>query len=142
MNLTSEVRAVFDTNVLISAFLFPTSTPRLAFDFALDHGKLLISLPLLRELYGVLQYPKFDQYASPAQRLQFVNLLTDLGTLTTITVHLQVARDLKDNFVLELAVSGGASVIISGDNDLLTLGRYDSIPIRTPAQFLQDPSLP
>jgi hypothetical protein len=142
MNLTSEVRAVFDSNVLISAFIFPTSTPRRAFDFAVDHGNLLISLPLLRELYGVLQYPKFDQYASPAQRLQFVNLLTDLGTLTTITVHLQVARDLKDNFVLELAVSGGASVIISGDNDLLTLGRYDSIPIRTPAQFLQDPTQP
>ena len=142
MNLTSEVRAVFDTNVLISAFIFPTSTPRRAFDFALDHGKLLISLPLLRELYGVLQYPKFDQYASPAQRLQFVNLLTDVGTLTTITVQLQVARDPKDNFVLDLAVSGGASVIISGDNDLLTLGRYDSIPIRTPAQFLQDPTQP
>jgi putative PIN family toxin of toxin-antitoxin system len=142
MNPASEMRAVFDTNVLISAFLFPTSIPRRAFDLALDHGKLLISLPLLRELYGVLQYPKFDQYASPTQRLQFVNLLTDVGTLTTITVQLQVARDPKDNVVLELAVSGGASVIISGDSDLLTLGRYDSIPIRTPAQFLQNPNQP
>ncbi|MGO8947585.1 MAG: putative toxin-antitoxin system toxin component, PIN family [Ktedonobacterales bacterium] len=142
MTLRSEVRAVFDTNVLISAFLVPTSTSRRAVDFALDHGKLLISLPLLRELYGVLQYPKFDQYASPAQRIQFVNLLTTVGTLTTITVQLQVARDPKDNFVLELAVSGGASVIISGDSDLLTVRRYDSIPIRTPAQFLQGPSLP
>jgi putative PIN family toxin of toxin-antitoxin system len=140
MTLRSEVRAVFDTNVLISAFLFPTSTPRRAFDFAVEHGKLLISLPLLREVYGVLHYPKFDQYASTAQRTQFVDLLTTVGTLTTITVRLQVARDPKDNLVLELAVSGAASVIISGDSDLLTLGRYDSIPIRTPAQFLQDPS--
>jgi putative PIN family toxin of toxin-antitoxin system len=115
---------------------------RRAFDFALDHGKLLISLPLLHELYGVLQYPKFDQYASPTQRTQFVNLLTTLGTLTTITVQLQVACDPTDNFVLELAVSGVASVIISGDNDLLTLGRYDSVPIRTLAQFLQDPTQP
>jgi putative PIN family toxin of toxin-antitoxin system len=97
MTLRSEVRAVFDTNVPISAFLFPTSTPRRAVDFALDHGKLLISLSLLRELYGVLQYPKFDEYASPAQRMQFVNLLTTVGTLTTITVQLQVARDPKDN---------------------------------------------
>jgi uncharacterized protein len=142
MTLRSDVRAVFDTNVLISAFLLPTSTSRRAFDFALDHGKLLISLPLLRELYGVLQYPKFDQYASPAQRTQFVNLLTTVGTLTTITVQLQVARDPKDNFVLELAVSGGAGVIISGNSDLLTMRRYDSIPIRTPAQFLQGPNLP
>jgi putative PIN family toxin of toxin-antitoxin system len=140
--LRSEVRAVFDTNVLISAFLFPTSTPRRAVDFALDYGKLLISLPLLRELYGVLQYPKFDDYATPAQRMQFVDLLTTVGTLTTITAQFQVARDPKDNLVLELAVSGGASVIVSGDSDLLTLGRYDSIPIRTPAQFLDGPSQP
>jgi hypothetical protein len=91
MTLRSELRAVFDTNVLISAFLLPTSIPRRAFDFALDHGKLLISLPLLRELYSVLQYPKFDQYATPSQRTQFVNLLTTVGTLTTITVQLRVA---------------------------------------------------
>jgi uncharacterized protein len=142
MKPPTELRAVFDTNVLISAFLFPTSTPRRAFDFTLDHGKILISLPLLRELYGVLQYPKFDLYASLSQRTQFVTLLTNVATLTTITVQLQVVRDPEDNSVLELAVSGGASVIISGDRDLLTLGRYDSIPIRTPAQFLQDPSLP
>jgi predicted nucleic acid-binding protein len=51
-------------------------------------------------------------------------------------------QDADDNFVLELAVSGGASVIVSGDSDLLTLSRYDSIPIRTPAQFLQDPGQP
>ena len=136
------MRAVFDTNVLISAFLLPTSTPRRALDFTLDHGKLLISLPLLRELYNVLQYPKFDQYSSPSQRTQFVNLLTTVGTLTTITVQLQVACDPKDNLVLELAVSARASVIVSGDSDLLTIGRYDSIPIRTPAQFLQGPTLP
>jgi uncharacterized protein len=142
MKPPTELRAVFDTNVLISAFLFSTSTPRRAFDFTLDHGKILISLPLLRELYGVLQYPKFDLYASQSQRTQFVTLLTNVATLTTITVQLQVVRDPEDNSVLELAVSDGASVIISGDRDLLTLGRYDSIPIRTPAPFLQDPSLP
>jgi predicted nucleic acid-binding protein len=68
--------------------------------------------------------------------------LTREGIWTTITVQLQIVRDPKDNFVLELAVSGGASVIISGDSDLLTLGGYDSIPIRTPTQFLQDPGQP
>jgi predicted nucleic acid-binding protein len=61
-----------------------------------------------------------------------------VGTLTTITVQLNVVRDPKDNIVLELAVSGSAGVIISGDADLLALGVYDSIPIRTPAQFLLD----
>jgi predicted nucleic acid-binding protein len=53
-----------------------------------------------------------------------------------------VVRDPDDNFVLELADGGGANTIISGDSDLLALGRYDSIPIRTPAQYLQDPTQP
>jgi putative PIN family toxin of toxin-antitoxin system len=135
-------RAVFDTNTLVSALLFRASTPRLALDYAFDHGKVLISLPLVRELYRVLHYPRLERYITPDERAQFLGQLTREGLLTTITVQLQVVRDPDDNFVLELAVSGGASVIITGDTDLLTLGRYDSIPIRTPAQYLQDPSQP
>ena len=142
MNLAPVPRYVFDTNTLVSALLMPQSTPRRALDYAADHGKILISLPLLRELSRVLTYPKFAPYITPAERTQFLALLTLKGTLTTITVQLAVVRDPKDNFVLELAVSGGASVIISGDADLLTLGSYDSIPIHTPAQFLQDHGQP
>jgi putative PIN family toxin of toxin-antitoxin system len=142
MSHATEPRAVFDTNTLVSALLFGASTPRRAFDYAFNHGKVLISLPLVRELYRVLHYPRLERYITPDERAQFLSQLTREGILTTITVQLQVVRDPDDNFVLELAVSGGANVIISGDNDLLTLGRYDSIPIRTPAQFLQDPSQP
>jgi putative PIN family toxin of toxin-antitoxin system len=142
MSHTPGPRAVFDTNTLVSALLFRASTPRLALDYAFDHGKVLISLPLVRELYRVLHYPRLERYITPDERAQFLSQLTREGILTTITVQLQVVRDPGDNFVLELAVSGGASVIITGDADLLTLGRYDSIPIRTPAQYLQDPTQP
>ena len=140
--MSRALRAVFDTNTLVSALLFRASTPRRALDYAFDHGKVLMSLPLLRELYRVLNYPKLVRYITPDERAQFLSQLTREGILTTITVQLQVVRDPKDNIVLELSVSGGASVIISGDADLLTLGHYDSIPIRTSAQFLQDPSQP
>jgi putative PIN family toxin of toxin-antitoxin system len=142
MSHATEPRAVFDTNTLVSALLFRASTPRLALDYAFDHGKVLISLPLVRELYRVLHYPRLERYITPDERAQFLGQLTREGILTTITVQLQVVRDPDDNFVLDLAVSGGANVIISGDSDLLTLGRYDSIPIRTPAQYLQDPGQP
>jgi putative PIN family toxin of toxin-antitoxin system len=142
MSHATEPRAVFDTNTLVSALLFRASTPRRALDYAFDHGKVLISLPLVRELYRVLHYPRMTRYITPDEQAQFLNQLTREGILTTITVQLQVVRDPDDNFVLELAVSGGASIIISGDSDLLSLGRYDSIPIRTPAQYLQEPSQP
>jgi uncharacterized protein len=142
MNSAPARRVVFDTNTLVSALLLPTSIPRQALDYAFDHGRVLTSLALLGELDRVLKYPKLAPFITAAERSQFLVKLTLEGTLTTITVQLTVVRDPKDNFVLELAVSGGANVIVSGDNDLITLGRYDGIPIRTPAQFLRDPDQP
>ena len=129
-----EPRYVFDTNVLISALLYPDSS---AFAHAQEHGKILVSTPLLRELQAVLSRPKFEAYVTPIERNQFLTALIREATLVTVTVELHVARDPKDNFILELAVSGAASVIVSGDPDLLALHVYDSISIRTPAEFLR-----
>ena len=86
MSHAPEPRAVFDTNILVSALLFRTSTPRLALDSAFDHGKVLISLPLARELYRVLHYPRLERYITPDERAQFLSQLTREGILTTITV--------------------------------------------------------
>lgn len=57
-----EPRYVFDTNVLIGALLYPDSTPGCAFAHAHEHGKILVSTPLLRELQAVLSRPKFEAY--------------------------------------------------------------------------------
>ena len=45
-------------------------------------------------------------------------------------------RDAKDNKFLELAVSGKADCIVSGDADLLVLNPFRGIPILTPREFL------
>ncbi|HEY1387409.1 MAG TPA: putative toxin-antitoxin system toxin component, PIN family [Ktedonobacterales bacterium] len=132
-----EPRYVFDTNVLVSALLFTNSTPGRAFRLAQDRGTILVSLPLLQELQQVLTRPKFERYVTQEEREDFLTMLTREASLVTLTVQLHVARDPKDDLILELAVSGHATDIISGDQDLLTLGSYDGIPISTPAQFLQ-----
>jgi uncharacterized protein len=46
-------------------------------------------------------------------------------------------EDPADNRVLECAVSAGADYIVTGDQDLLRLGRYDAIRILTVADFLE-----
>ena len=46
-------------------------------------------------------------------------------------------RDTKDLVVLEAAVGGNAGNIITGDRDLLVLGEFSGIPIRSPQDFLQ-----
>jgi predicted nucleic acid-binding protein len=48
-------------------------------------------------------------------------------------------RDPKDNKFLELAVSGQATHLISGDPDLLVLSPFRGIPIVTPQAFVTEP---
>jgi hypothetical protein len=53
------------------------------------------------------------------------------------SVQLDVVKeDPPDNRVLECAVSSGADYVVTGDKDLLRLGRYDSIGIINPSDFL------
>jgi predicted nucleic acid-binding protein len=54
-----------------------------------------------------------------------------------VTESIQECRDKKDDKFLELAVSGNASHIITGDEDLLVLNPFRGISILTPRQFLQ-----
>jgi predicted nucleic acid-binding protein len=57
--------------------------------------------------------------------------------LIEITEAIHACRDPKDNMILELAVSGQANTIVSGDNDLLTLNPFRGIPILSPTAFLE-----
>ena len=62
---------VFDTNVLISAFLSPRSTSHTAFRKALREGILVYSDKTLEELHEKVYLPRFEKYLSLKQRLVF-----------------------------------------------------------------------
>ena len=134
--MTSSERCVVDANVIVSALLFPDSKPGRAFFSALREGSVLVSDELMAELRDVLSRPKFDRYVSVEDRARLLDLLIDEASLTPIAVSIQACRDPQDNHILELAVSGGATCIITGDADLLALDPFQGIPIRTPDAFL------
>ncbi len=48
-----------------------------------------------------------------------------------------ICRDSDDDLVLATAVAGGASLVVTGDNDLLVLKRYDGVTIVSPRRFLE-----
>jgi predicted nucleic acid-binding protein len=56
--------------------------------------------------------------------------------LVEITEMIEACRDPKDNKVLEVAVNGQATCIVTGDEDLRILHPFRGIPILTPAEFL------
>ncbi len=130
------IRVVFDVNVIISALLFAGSVPRMALDRALSQGTILISDALSEELRRVLARSRFDRYASLEDREDFFDGLIRVSELVEITESVQVCRDPQDNHVLELAVSGDATFIVTGDTDLLVLDPFRGVAIATPAEFL------
>jgi uncharacterized protein len=134
--MRSELRAVFDTNTLVSALLFDESVPARAFFGALHHGEVLLCRATFEELREVLGRTKFDRYVTQDERTEFLERLLDEGTVMEITVAIQACRDPKDDKFLELAVSANASSLVTGDQDLLALNPFRGIPIVTPAQFL------
>ncbi|HEY6280726.1 MAG TPA: putative toxin-antitoxin system toxin component, PIN family [Burkholderiales bacterium] len=107
-----------------------------AFDAALDRGKILISVPVLEELDRVLSREKFNRYVSAIDRNRFLVGLVREAEWVAITEAFSVCRDSKDNMFLELAVSGHANTIISGDSDLLALSPFRGVAVLNPEAFL------
>jgi uncharacterized protein len=132
-----EARFVFDTNAVVSAVLLPTSVARQAFDRAQDQGRLLVSPATLQELHDVLKRGRFDKYIDEDERMEFLAVLVEEALLVEVTEAVVACRDPKDDKFLELAISGGATCIVTGDKDLLTLHPFRGIPIITPQTFLQ-----
>jgi len=130
-------RYVFDTNVIVSALLFTASKPGLAFLEALDNGTILASAELLTELNDVLSRPKFGDYIEPGESERFLGAFVREVRFVEIRETVRVCRDPKDDQVLELAVSGNADLIVTGDTDLLALDRFRGIEIITPADLLR-----
>ncbi|HXG11032.1 MAG TPA: putative toxin-antitoxin system toxin component, PIN family [Gemmataceae bacterium] len=134
--MSLELRAVFDTNTAVSALLFEQSVPGKAFFAALDCGKILLSQATFAELHEVLAREKFDRYLTREEREEFLTMLLREATVVEMTEEIRACRDPKDDKFLELAVSGRATCLVTGDQDLLALHPFRGIPILTPTQFL------
>jgi putative PIN family toxin of toxin-antitoxin system len=131
-----DLRFVFDTNVTVSALLLRHSLPRQVFDKALMKGRLLISPATVYELNRVLLRKSFDKYILEEERAEFLAALVREAILVEPDTQVGECRDPRDNKFLELAVSGQAACIVTGDSDLLVLNPFRGISILTPRQFL------
>lgn len=126
---------VFDTNVLLSALLFKNSKPTLAYEKARPKGFLIASTFTFEEFKEVLLRSKFDKYLSLSIPQSLIEQLSDIIQFIEISESISACRDPKDDKFLELAVNAKASCIITGDDDLLVLNPFRTIPILTPVNF-------
>ena len=129
-------RVVFDTNILISGYLWK-GPPRQAIEKVRDkEWTLLISKETTDELIRVLAYRKFS--LSPEEIQPIVEDLFRISEIIEVTTKVTAIRtDLTDNMFLALAVDGSAEVIVSGDHHLLDIRQFADVPIIRVRRFLQ-----
>jgi putative PIN family toxin of toxin-antitoxin system len=132
------VRVVLDTNAAVSALLFSGISSRLVSLWQKGAITLLLSRAILDEYLRVFSYPKFQLSEEDIKALIREEILPYAEVIKPKRRLRVVQRDPSDDKFIECAVAGKARVIISGDKDLLSLGRYRQIRIQTPAQFLAD----
>jgi putative PIN family toxin of toxin-antitoxin system len=129
------MKVVLDTNVLISAFLWG-GKPRAVLERAIEgKDKLFISRPILAELAEVLTRPKFGLDGELVER--FVREIEDIAEVVTIKERIHnLCRDVDDDAIVECAVAASAEVVVTGDDDLLSLVAYRKIRIITASDYL------
>ena len=131
------IRAVVDTNIVISGLFFG-GTPYKVVKAAIDRKFLhLLSAPLINEIERVMRSKKFG--LSPEEASVLTTLFFERATIVVPTSTINaIPRCPGDNRVLECAVDGNAQYIVTGDRkDLLSLGKFQSIPIISAKDFLQ-----
>jgi uncharacterized protein len=129
-------RVVVDTNVFVSGLFSRVSPPARVVERAITHDQLLASTDTLRELIRTLLSPKFDRYVSRSRREALIDQLGPHLEIVEIVQRVRACRDPKDDVFLELAVNGEASVIVTGDDDLLALHPFRGIDILRPSDYL------
>ena len=134
-------RIVLDTSTLVSAVLRQNSIPRQALIKSLSEGELYASSATLADLKEVIAREKFDRYLDLQARLDFVAMYRDKVRLIQVSENDEAildipCRDPRDNKFLALVLACSANVLVSSNDDLLTLNPYGEILILTPKAYL------
>jgi len=133
------LRAVFDTNVLVSALLKPSSKPAQALRRA-ARGRfdLYLSQSIIDELAAVLARPFFrERIGDPRVASAFVELLAAGFPLARPATELPITVDPGDVHVIAAALGCRADYLVTGDRrHLLPLGRVGEVEIVDVDRFL------
>ncbi|EOS09589.1 putative toxin-antitoxin system toxin component, PIN family [Phocaeicola sartorii] len=131
-----EVRVIVDTNIWIS-FLIGRKMSHLMTVLTHPEIQFIFSKELLTELYCVTQRKKFAKYFSASDKVdEFMMYLQTIGRVYELPHDIPSrCRDVKDDYLLELAIQSDADFLITGDNDLLVIAKIEHCRIVTIMEF-------
>ncbi len=126
------MRIVFDTNVLISAFISRGVCTEL-FEHCIVNHSLISSHFIIQKFQKNLK-KKFDCSATEISQMTHL-LLSKFLIVKPEKFAVSISRDPDDDIILATAITGQCQCIITGDKDLLVLKGYQGISILKPKQF-------
>ena len=129
-------KIILDTNLWIS-FLITNNFHRLDTLIENNNVTLIFSNELIEEFIDVVSRPKFKKYFSKKDIVKILEYFDQFGELIKVKSNLQICRDKKDNFLLNLSVDSNANYLITGDSDLLIIKNIKKTKIITIADFMK-----
>lgn len=132
----AKLRAVLDTNVYISVFLYPQRPIFQILHLAGTGQYRLLTSPAIIQELGRVMREHFG--VEEKERVRRLKQLATIAEIIIPQIILDVIKeDPPDNRILECAVAGHADLIVSGNRHLLRLKSYQRIPIVRPLDFLR-----
>ena len=130
------MKVVFDTNILVSALVFPGGRADIALRRIIEErDRLLLSKPILDELLGILA----RKFSRDAEELAHVAVfLSDLSIVDKPRRKFAILADEPDNRILECAVTGDADAIVTGDKALLELKTFRKVKLLSRRAYLEE----
>jgi len=129
------IRVIFDSNIWIS-FAIGKRLNELKMTFTHPKVKIFVCQKLLQEVTQTIQKPKLIKYISSERREMLLEILKVCHCINIIDEQAFESRDSNDNFLLDLAATINANFLITGDNDLLILNKYQNTNIITFNSFM------
>ncbi len=130
-------KVVLDTNILVSALLFKGGVARLVDLWKKGRLVPVLSRETFQEFKAVLEYPKFSLTRQEIKVIIEEEVLPYFEVIEIADTVNGSCRDADDDNFIACAVSAGAAFIVSGDKDLLDMGKYKSVRIISASVFLK-----
>jgi len=128
------MRVVFDTNIFVSALVFPGGRADAALQRMLDRDDTLVISPaIIDEVLAVLA-KKFGRHLEELSRVAV--LLAEASELVRPRSRLTVLADDPDNRILECALAGKADSLVTGDKAMLRLRVFEGITVLSLDEYL------
>jgi putative PIN family toxin of toxin-antitoxin system len=130
------MKVVFDTNILVSALVFPGGRADIALRRIIEErDRLILSKPILDELLGILA----SKFSRDTEELAHVAVfLSDLSIVVKPRRKFAILADEPDNRILECAVTGSADAIVTGDKALLELKTFRKVRLLSLRAYLEE----